>query len=333
MLSAQQIRVLESRERVTAFATKAALQGRFDANETLFLERQLTQIRQAQYVQYAELFARTLMPMATDVAPFADTYVYPVYDRKGRARLGGNNPTDLPRIDLVAFEVTGKVRNIEAAYGWDINTMSEAARLGIDLPGAKADATAAAINLSIDEVLSLGDLTTSTGQSNVGCSGFINNADVISQGIIAPTTAQLSSASGAQMAADLNQLANTVVNGSNQRWIPDTIALAPNEYNLAATTPLNTVSDTTVLKWFLNNTPYIKNVVQWYRLTGAGASNKNRAVVYKKDKLVLEGVVPLEFQQLPPQPTNLEFLVPCMARCGGVKVYQPSAMRYADFTP
>ena len=31
------------------------------------------------------------------------------------------------------------------------------------------------------------------------------------------------------------------------------------------------------------------------------------------------------------QARTLEFIVPCQARCGGVKIYQPSAMRYVDF--
>lgn len=334
MLSAQQIKDLDSRNRAFERAARRELESRFDANETLFLERQLTQVRSTVYtVQYADLLGRGMMSNATDVAPFADTYVYGVYDRKGRARIGANNTKDLPRIDLIASEVTGKVRNVEAAYGWDINTMREAARLGIDLPSMKADAARQSIETAIDEMLATGDLTVSTGQSNVGCTGIVNNADVIAQGIIAPTTAQLSGATAAQMIVDLNQMASTIVNGSNQKFIPDTMVFAPNEYNLLAQTPISNVSDKTVLSWFLANNPYIKSIKQWWRLTAAGASSKNRALVYKNDKLVLESVIPLDFEQLPPQPTMLEFVVPCLARCGGAKVYQSSAIRYADFTP
>ena len=87
----------------------------------------------------------------------------------------------------------------------------------------------------------------------------------------------------------------------------------------------------TILRSFLANNPYIRNIDQWYRLDGAGAGGKNRGIVYKRDPMVLEGVVPLDFEQLPPQARNLEFVVPCQARCGGVKIYQPSAMRYVDF--
>ncbi len=334
-LSSMQLDRLQRSESVVSRAIKAELSSRFDAQETAFLERQLTQVRQQVYtVQYAELLGRSLLPVATDIAPTADTYVYGVYDRKGRARIAANGVDDIPRIDLVAFEVTGKVRNVEAAYGWDINSMREAARLGMDLPMMKANAAKAAIETAIDEMLAFGDLSLSTGQSNVGCAGLINNADVISQGIVtASFTTSFAGLTADQQIANLNQIANVAVNATSQRWLTDTLAVSPAIYNTAASTPRSSTSDTSVLNWFKQNNPYVKNVVQWYRLTGAGVGGKDRAIAFKRDPLVLEAVIPLEFEALPPQPTNFEFVVPCWARCGGVKIYQPPAVRYVDYTP
>lgn len=335
MLTSMQIAHMQRNEAVVAHANKAVLSSRFDANESAFLERQLTQLRQQVYtVQYAELLGRSLLPIATDIAPTADTYVYAVYDRKGRARIAGNGVNDIPRVDLIAYEVTGKVRNVEAAYGWDINAMREAARLGMDLPTMKANAAKAAIETGIDEMLAFGDLSLSTGQSNVGCAGIINNADVIAQGIVTPSFASsFAGLTADQQIANLNQITNIIVNGSSQRWLPDTLAVSPAIFNTIASMPRSSTSDTSVLNWFRTNSPYIKNVVQWYRLTGAGVSGKDRAIAFKRDPLVLEGIIPLEFEALPPQPTNFEFVVPCWARCGGVKVYQPQAVRYVDYTP
>ena len=335
MLTQIQIDHMKRSEAMFARAAKEALSARFDSNETAFLERQLTQLRQQVYtVQYAELLGRSLLPIATDIAPTADTYVYAVYDRKGRARIGGNATGDLPRVDVVAYEVTGKVRNVDAAYGWDINSMREAARLQMDLPSMKMNAARAAIETGIDEMLAFGDLTLSASQSNVGCAGIINNADVIAQGIVTATnTASFASLTADQMLQNLNQIANIIVNTSNQRWLPDTLVLSPSVFNTAASTPRATTSDTSVLNWFKANNPYIKNVVQWYRVAGQGVSGKDRTIAFKRDPMVLEGIIPLEFESLPPQPTNLEFVVPCLARCGGVKVYQPQAVRYVDYTP
>jgi hypothetical protein len=47
---------------------------------------------------------------------------------------------------------------------------------------------------------------------------------------------------------------------------------------------------------------------------------------------ILEGVVPIEFEQFPAQQEGLDFVTPCHARNGGIKVYQPKAMQYADFS-
>ena len=43
----------------------------------------------------------------------------------------------------------------------------------------------------------------------------------------------------------------------------------------------------------------------------------------------IEAIVPQPFKQLPAQERNLEFVIPCTARAGGVSVYQPLAFTRA----
>ena len=43
----------------------------------------------------------------------------------------------------------------------------------------------------------------------------------------------------------------------------------------------------------------------------------------------IESIVPQPFKQLPAQERNLEFVIPCTARAGGVSVYQPLAFTRA----
>ncbi len=310
------------------------LARRFDANETAFLARQLEVVRSRTYeIQYAELLARRFIPIANDIPESAETYVYLAYDTVGAAKIIANGVDDLPRIDVSAAERTGKVRSIGDSYGWDINTMKEAARVGVPLSEMKARAARQAIERGIDEVLSTGTTRVQVGL-DWGITGLLNNADVIAQGIINPANDPWSTATASQVLANLNTITNAMVNANSQAFIPDTLLLAPNEFGIIASTPVGVDNQMTILKSFLANNPYIKNIDQWSKLTLAGAGGTtNRGILYKRDPLVLEGVVPLEFEQLPPQARNLEFVVPCHARVGGVKVYQPSAVRYIDFIP
>lgn len=331
---------MKNRNAVISQITEQELSRRFDANDTLFLARQIEYVRAKTFgVVYPDLKARNLIPIATDIPESVETYVYMVSDTVGKAAIVAIGTDDLPRIDVLASERTGKVRQIGDSYGWSLNEMAEAARLNIPLSERKATAAREAIERAIDEVLSSG--TTSHPKDvgkNYGITGLINNADVVAQGIINPANDPWStSPTAGKMLADLNTMMNTIVNSNNQAYIPDTILFAPSEFAILASTPVGTDNNQmTVLNSFLLNNPYIKNVDQWYRLTGAGSGAggaTNRAVVYKRDPSVLEGVVPMDFRAEAPQARNLEFVVPCRARCGGVSIYQPAAVRYVDFIP
>jgi hypothetical protein len=271
------------------------------------------------------------MPLATDIPASAETYIYYVYDVTGRAKVIAHATDDLPRVDAQGAERTGKVRTVGDSYGWDINSMREAARVSLPLSDMKARAARRAIETTIDEMLFNGRDSTQPGV-DWGVTGLANNADVEAQGIINPGNDPWTMTTAPELIlADMNTIVSTVVTGSNQRWIPDTLLFAPREFEIIAQKPVGIDNQMTILRSFLANNPYIRNVDQWYRLAGAGVAGTNRAICYLRSPDVLEGVMPMDFEQLAPQARNLEFVVPCQGRVGGVKVYQPAAMRYADF--
>lgn len=312
--------------------TRNLLVQHFDSGATAFLERQLTFVRsKVLQTEYEDLIARSFIPIATDIPATADTYAWAILDATGKAKVIAAGSDDLPRVDVSAEERTGKVARIGASYGWELDEMAEAARLGIPLLDRKAAAARRAIELEIDNLLATGD---TSSQTNLPFTGFINNADVEALGIINPTGDKWTNATtAASILQTLNDMvAEVVTDVSNiQKLMPDTILLPTAEFMVAAQVKVDTTNDKTVLRSFLENNPFIKNIAPWHKLTLAGAGGTSRAVIYKRDPLVLEGIVPLDFLQLAPQARNLEMIVPCKARAGGVKVYHPAAMRYADF--
>lgn len=326
------VQYIVDHEKTLQLATRATLLTRFDSNETAFLERKLTQLRAKVFeTVYADLLAVKFLPLASDIAPDATNYVWEVIDTRGRAKIG----LDAPRIDVIAGERSGKVRDISDSYGWQLDAMRTAQRLGQDLSGQKLNAAKRAIDEGIDEVLATGKRASVQQNGDYGMQGFINNPDVEALGVINPDNDPwtMPSVTGLKVVQDLNLIVNTQINDAMQTIQCDTLLLAPHEFGIANSTPYSDSSDKTALRWFLENNPYIKTVDQWHRLTGAGVGGKNRAVCYRRDPLVLEGVVPLAFESLPPQAEGFEFVVNCRGRCGGTKIYQPLGVRYADFTP
>lgn len=309
---------------------------RFDANETPFLLRQLEQVRTKTFeVEYPELKARNFFPLATDIAASAETYVYFVYDKRGHAKVIANGVDDLPRVETHATERTGKVRSIGDAYGWSIIEMREAARLGVPLRDQKAMAASYFCALLTDQLLATGQDPNldSTSNTALAIPGFVNNSDIEGGGDarVVALSHWDSTTTGQEMLDDLNKLVVAVPNGSSNLYYADSVILPTAEYNLAATTRMNDFDQRTVLQAFLAGSPWIKGVDWWLSLNAAGAGGKNRAVAYKRTPDVLEAVIPQEFEQLPPEARNLEFIINCHMRCGGVKVYKPLACVFGDF--
>jgi hypothetical protein len=111
---------------------------------------------------------------------------------------------------------------------------------------------------------------------------------------------------------------------------PDTMLLPIDLYAYVATTPLQSGSDTTILTFFLKNSPWVKQVEPWEKLSTAGSGSTNRMVVYKRDPSKLQLVIPQEYEEFPPVPKGLTADIACHARIGGVRCFYPMSVVYAD---
>lgn len=298
---------------------------RLDAGETAALARQLEFIYAKTYdVRYAELKARRFIPVDTSVDPGAEFYTYRQWDMMGMAQIIANYADDLPRVDTLAKEYPAPIKSLGASYGYSIQDLRRSAMAGSQLDARRAKAARRAHEQAVDEIAAFGN-------ADAGLGGFTNNANVP---LVAPDNAPWSSATALEILADLNKLSNSIVLTTLETFEPDTLLLDTASFQLINTLPMSTTGDAdkTVLRFFLDNNPYISNVDQWTKLTDAGAAGVTRLVCYKRDPEVVELVIPQEFEQFPPQARNLEFVIPTHNRIGGVSVRYPLAMAYMDGT-
>jgi hypothetical protein len=290
-----------------------------DADEGVFFLRQLEQIKSKSYdVEYPELKAREFIPVSYEAGPGAKFITYRQYDMLGVAKIISNYASDLPRVDLKGKEFVGNVRSIGDSYGYSLQDVRSAKMAGLPLEQRKANAAKRAA-LQLEDTIAL------TGDTTHNLGGFLSNPNITDNA--APNNAGATSTlwshkTATEILADLISLSETSVDASLGVEESDTILLPLSQYNLIANLQMPNIN-MTVLKFFLENSPYIKTIDRWNRLAGAGSGGTDVAVCYRKDpdKLTLE--VPQDFEQLPVQEKGLEYEVPCHMRCGGVIIYYP----------
>ena len=133
-----------------------------------------------------------------------------------------------------------------------------------------------------------------------------------------------------QIIRDLTGLTNAVVATTNGREIPDTLLIPLTRYNTISTTRMGSVSDTTILEYFLKTSPYITKVEWLVELSGAGAGNSDRIMALANDEMHLTLEIPQLFEQFDPQQKGMEFEIPCHCETAGVIVYYPLSIAFGD---
>lgn len=306
-------------------------------NASIFLERELTQVRTKIYeVKYPELRTMSFLPIATDIDPDADVYSMTIADSYGRARIVGKDDLQIPMVSTGVREETGKVVEVALGYGWTASEIRRAQRLNKPLESRLASATRRGIASAIDEILRTGQLA-STGQVAHQLAGFLNNSSITASQVMSAWLAT----GGARpttdaVFADLNNLLWAPRIRTNGLFIPNTMLIATQLYKEISTRPMFTAGgDTTVLEYFQRANPGV-NIAAWDALnaTGTGGvAGYHQIVVYPYSAEVVEGIVPIEFEQGMPEVKNFRTSVPCRGRCGGTVWHVPSAAEYGFVAP
>lgn len=293
---------------------------RWDANETAAFARQLEDIDAQIYRKvYPELKGTLLVPAKTDINPGAEDYTYRVFDFVGQSKVIANYADDLPRVDVQGREVTNKLFGHGASYGYSIQDMRRSAMMSVSLDVERAMAVREVIARKNDAIIAF-------GESTVGVKGFLNNADV---SLVSPATGTWSSATAEQIADDLFKMERAIIADSKGIEMADTALLPPSLFALASTKRLSN-TETTALEFFLKKSLGVKNVEHWYPLETAGSGNVARIAMYRRDPSKVQCLLPLEFNQMPPQQKGLGFEINCDARCGGTIFRFPGSARYMD---
>lgn len=296
-----------------------------DADTNIFFARELEHVKAKSYdVKYPTLRAEEFIPVSTEVPEGAESWTYTQYDTVGVAKLLASYADDLPRADVKGLQFNQKVHAIGNAFGYNMQEIRAAAMAGKPLQQMKA-------NAARERHMSKRDALARSGDTKSNLVGFFNNPNVseITAGSKTGggTTWLGASATGLEMLADLNAMANKVIDVTKGVEEIDTILMPLLQYEKGQQTRLGTDSDTTVLEFFKKTHPNIA-VAAWSHLEDAASDASDLMIGYRKspDKVVME--IPMEFTMHAPQPDGLEFSIPCESRFGGVVFFYPLSAVY-----
>jgi hypothetical protein len=288
-------------------------------DEGIIAARQLDYVKARTYDRKLPVMrALELVPTSSDTPEWAETITYRSFDMVGMAKIIANYADDLPRVDVSGKETTVPVRTLGDSYGYNINELLASTALGARLPERKAVAARRAIEVKQNQIAMVGD-------SQYGLYGITNHPNI---GTTSGLTGNWAAAgtTAAQIVADVDILYAAVTTQSKDVHTPNrlaipSIALAAMKRKYVADT--GGKSAYTVVR---ENYPDLQ-IIGMAELADVGGSSLTIIGEFSEENASLELVMP--FNQLPAQPRNLEFVVPCLARTGGVSVHYPLAFTKA----
>lgn len=295
-----------------------------DSQTSIFFERELEQIKQRSYdVLKAPLAASRLIPVDATTAPGAKVVTYRQYDSVGAAKLISNYADDLPTAEITGQEFSSFLKSIGNCYIYSLEDIRAAEFSGKPLEQRKANQAARAHMEAMNRLAFYGD-------AEAGVTGWLTSA-------VAKDPVETQSSNVAwedktpdQILIDLNDAVSDIIDETNGAEQPNTVVLPIKQYQLIATTRMSAGTDTTILQYFLNNSPVINEVTWANELKGAFDSGADGFIVYDRSQDKFWQEIPQAFEQLPVQEYNLSYKIPCHSKHGGVIVPYPKSqvMRY-----
>lgn len=307
---------------------------RRDASESIWFARQLEYIRPGLLeVLYPRLEGKSLLPIDSSMGPGATQWTYRAFDKVGLAALVEDYSLDPPRADVLGGESTVNIKPYGIMYGYNFQELKAGMMANLPLDVRKAMAARYAMELKIDQILFYGD-------SAAGLLGLVTQNNTLSYTVQpgASGSTLWEDKSPDEIAADMHNFVNNIVQSSRGVYQPTTLLLPLQAHNIAATTRMGDGSNQTVLSFFLDTNPYIQEVRPSYRLDydqstnwgESGDAGTGRMVAYDKSPEMLTAILPVEFEQLPPQQVGYEYKTLCHMRTGGVAALHPASISYGD---
>lgn len=293
-------------------AIKVAMQGMgIDANKLdahgIWTVQQLTQLLNRQYEQaYPQTGVMELFPVTTEISPVTKNFEWLEFDGVTSAKIIADYTDDLPTVEAMASEKTGKVFRLGNAWFISIDEIKAGQALGSSLSDRKASLAREGHETLVNDLVFKG----SAPHNIVSVFDHPNINRITSAGWTTPEIAF----------SEMQDLIDTIEDVTLGRHHVTNIVIPPSKRRLL-TQKMPDVTES-YLSWFKENYPNvtITAIAELEDIDGAGTKG---VLAYEKDPMNMSIEIPERFNMLPMQPKDLHFKVPCTSKCTGLIVYRP----------
>jgi len=300
---------------------------RLDSNESAFFNRELAFVKSKTYdAKLAELKGLSLIPISTEAGAGINEIVFRQYRGVGFAKVIADYAKDFPRVDVYGEEQSVKVKGIGDSYGYSIKEIRQSQRAGKNLDQRRAMTARRAH----DEMMNKMALKSNAVDGTNGLLDYPGITEVTLQADGTASSKTWASKTADQIVRDINDMVNAVMEPTSAREIPDTLLLPITQYNDIASRRIGEDGTKTLMKYILENSPYIKRIEWLAELKGFGAGATDRALIGRFDEEHITLEIPQPFEQFEAQQEGMEFTIPCHSECAGTIIYYPLAFAYAD---
>nr|UVM80677.1 MAG: protein of unknown function DUF2184 [Bacteriophage sp.] len=293
-------------------AIKVAMQGMgIDANKLdahgVWTVNQLTQLLNRQYEQaYPQTGVLELFPVTTELSPVTKNFEWLEFDGVTSAKIIADYTDDLPTVEAMASEKTGKVFRLGNAWFISIDEIKAGQALSSSLSDRKASLAREGHETLVNDLVFKG----SAPHNIVSVFDQPNINRLTSAGWTTPEIAF----------SELQDLIDTIEDVTLGRHHVTNIVIPPSKRRLL-TQKMPNVTES-YLSWFKENyqNVTITAIAELEDIDGAGTKG---VLAYEKDPMNMSIEIPERFNMLPMQPKDLHFKVPCTSKCTGLIVYRP----------
>jgi hypothetical protein len=291
-----------------------------DADAINFLVSQLAYVEGKVWeAKYTEIMYDRLIPVSYEAGEWATSIEVHYRDGFTQGKFLGTAGDDIPFAQVNKGRDQIPVRYAGIGYEYTLEELRQSMRYDQPLDVQQAmqarrgyEEHCQNVALNGDTPRNLQGLLTHTG---------------IATGAAASTFATALATSVDALLTVVNEPINAIINGTNQIEIPDRYLLPISQFNLLATTRLNTVSDQTVLEFLrLKNAATARTGKPMEFIAVPQLSNKS--MVYKSDPSIMVLHVPMPLRFVAPQPVNLKVRVPGEYKIAGLEVRYTGACIY-----
>lgn len=296
--------------------------GLLRQDDGIYLARQLDYVKDRVYEQLTpNLTGLQLVPVSTEVPETAESYTYRTFSYVGMAKFISNYADDLPRADVQGEEQTLKLKSLGDAYGYSFDELRTANALGTNLPERKGRAARRAIDQLINRVALVGD-------SAHGFYGITNHPNIGETAVNGNWTD--SATTGQEILDDLLSMYDAVLIQSYDNHIPTTFAMAPTRRSALMRKNVNEGGNwESVMARFQSLYPNVSFIASRELEPSEENGNQSTAIMYERDQDNMSIEIPRPFEQLPAEKRNLEMVIDCIAKIGGVALYRPLSITKA----